>query len=80
MKSIDILIEHLNTVENWDSNESFLRDAFVLASAKLLSLCHEEADHYNIVIVAPSLSQVQKNLVVISRLVESVLTTEQFIN
>lgn len=80
MNSIDILIEHLNTVENWDSNESFLRDAIILASAKLLNKCHHEINENNIVVVAPLLRQVQENLVVVSGLVEGVLTTEQFIN
>ena len=80
MSSVDFLIEHLNTVENWDSNEFFLRDAIVMASAKLLKKCHDEIDENNIVIVAPLLRQVQENLVVISGLVEGVLTTEQFIN
>ena len=70
----------MNTVENWDSNEFFLRDAIVMASAKLLKKCHDEIDENNIVIVAPLLRQVQENLVVISGLVEGVLTTEQFIN
>ena len=80
MISCHKIIDYLNEIHNWDSNESFLKDAIILASAKLLKKCHEEIDENNIVIVAPLLRQVQENLVVISGLVEGVLTTEQFIN
>ena len=80
MKQLQKLIDNLNQIETWDSDKSFLRDAIVLASAKLLKKCHEEVDHNNIVIVAPLLRQVQENLVVVSGLVEGVLTTEEFIN
>ena len=73
------LIDFLCKIETWDSNEMFLRDAIVLSSAKLLAKCHEEIDKNSIVIVAPLLRQVQENLIVISGLVEGVLTTEQFI-
>ncbi len=73
------LIDILCKIETWDSNETFLRDAIVLSSAKLLVKCHEEVDKNSIVIVAPLLRQVQENLVVISGLVEGVLSTEQFV-
>ena len=73
------LIDFLCKIETWDSNETFLRDAIVLSSAKLLAKCHEEIDKNSIVIIAPLLRQVQENIIVISGLVEGVLTTEQFI-
>ena len=73
------LIDILCKIETWDSNETFLRDAIVLSSAKLLAKCHEEIDKNSIVGVAPLLRQVQENLIVVSGLVEGVLTTEQFI-
>jgi len=73
------LIDFLCKIETWESNETFLRDAIVLSSAKLLAKCHEEVEANNIVIVAPLLRQVQENIVVISGLVEGVLTTEKFI-
>lgn len=73
------LIDFLCKIETWDSNETFLRDAIVLSSAKLLAKCHEEIDKNSIVIIAPLLRQVQENIVVISGLVEGVLTTEKFI-
>jgi len=73
------LIDFLNKIETWENDESFLRDAIVLSSTKLLAKCHEEVDKNNIVIVAPLLSQVQENIIVIFGLVEGVLTTEKFI-
>lgn len=73
------LIDFLSEMETWENDESFLRDAIVLSSAKLLAKCHEEVDLNNIVIVAPLLRQVQENIIVISGLVEGVLTIEKFI-
>lgn len=73
------LIDFLSKIETWENDESFLRDAIVLSSAKLLAKCHEEVDLNNIVIVAPLLRQVQENIIVISGLVEGVLTIEKFI-
>lgn len=72
------LIDFLCKIETWENNETFLRDAIVLSSAKLLVKCHEEVDNYNIVIIAPLLRQVQENLIVILGLVEGVLSAEQF--
>lgn len=74
------LIEFLSEIETWDSDKSFLRDAIVLSSAKLLSKCHEEVEQNNIIIVPPLLRQVQENIIVISGLEEEVLTVEKFIN
>lgn len=79
MNNINQLVEHLNGVENWDSDESFLRDAIALASAKLLIKCHLEVEDNNITFVAPLLRQVQENIIVISGLVEGVLTASQFV-
>jgi hypothetical protein len=73
------LIDFLSNIETWENDEAFLRDAIVLSSAKLLAICHEEVDQNNIVIVAPLLRQVQENIIVISGLVEGVLTIQQFI-
>ena len=74
------LLEFLNKIETWDSDKTFLRDAIVLSSAKLLSKCHEEIEQNNIIIVPPLLRQVQENIIVISGLEEDVLTVEKFIN
>lgn len=79
INNINQLIEHLNSIENWDSDEFFLRDAIALASAKLLIKCHLEVADNNITFVAPLLRQVQENIIVISGLVEGVLTTSQFV-
>ena len=73
------LIDFLSNIETWENDEAFLRDAIVLSSAKLLAKCHEEVDQNNIVTVAPLLRQVQENIIVISGLVERVLTIQQFI-
>lgn len=73
------LIEHLNSIDNWDSDEIFLRDTIALASAKLLIKCHLEVADNNITFVAPLLRQVQENIIVISGLVEGVLTASQFV-
>lgn len=74
------IIDYLDNIDSWENEEMFLKDAIILASAKLLKKCHEEVEMNNIVIVAPLLRQVLENIVVISGLVEGVLTTEQFIN
>ena len=73
------LVDFLSKIETWENDEAFLRDAIVLSSAKLLAKCHEEVDQNNIVFVAPLLRQVQENIIVISGLVESVLTSTKFI-
>jgi len=73
------LIDFLSKIETWENDEAFLRDAIVLSSAKLLAKCHEEVNQNNIVIVAPLLRQVQENIIVISGLVEGVLTSAKFI-
>lgn len=73
------LIDFLCKIETWENNETFFRDAIVLSSAKLLLKCYEEVDDNNIVIIAPLLRQVKENLVLISGLVEGVLSAEQFI-
>jgi hypothetical protein len=73
------LIDFLSKIETWENDEAFLRDAIVLSSAKLLAKCHDEVDQNNIVIVAPLLRQVQENIIVISGLVEGVLTSKKFI-
>lgn len=72
------LIDFLIKVETWENDEAFLRNAIVLSSAKLLAKCHEEVDQNNIVFVAPLLRQVQENIIVISGLVEGVLTSKKF--
>jgi hypothetical protein len=76
---INELIDYLSNIETWENDEAFLRDAIVLSSSKLLAKCHEEVDQNNIVIVAPLLRQVQENIIVISGLVEGVLTSKKFI-
>ena len=38
------LIDLLCKIESWENDESFLRDAIVLSSAKLLAKCHKEVD------------------------------------
>lgn len=73
------LIDFLSKIETWENDEAFLRDAIVLSSAKLLAKCHEVVDQNNIVFVAPLLRQVQENIIVISGLVEGVLTSKKFI-
>lgn len=73
------LIDFLSNIETWENDKVFLRDAIVLSGTKLLAKCHEEVEKNNIFIVAPLLRQVQENIVVISGLVEGVLTTEKFI-
>lgn len=74
------LINYLEKIETWDSEETFLRDALVLASAKLIRTCHEQNTIFNVVTIPPLLRQVHENFIVIIGLSERVITTENFIN
>lgn len=80
MITLNVLIDHIHTIENWDSEESFLRDAIFLSSAKLLMKCHQEIQINSIIMVPLLLRQVQENLILITGVEEKVITLKDFTN
>lgn len=79
MNSLMTLIEYIEKLETWDSDESFLIDATILASLKILKKCHEEIENNNSYLIAPLLRQVQENFIVVAGLSEGVLTAEKYV-
>lgn len=73
------IIEYLNQIEDWKSNEDFLRDAVILSSANIIEKCKEDVEANYIITIPPLLRQVQENLIVIIGLVQGDLTLEKFL-
>lgn len=79
MEKYTKVIKHLETIEDWETEESFLIDALVLSSAKLFYKSYIELIENSIVTISPWLRQIQENIVVIIGVYEKVYTLEEFV-
>lgn len=74
------IIKHIECIENWKNDESFLLDALVLSCAKLFQKSCIELNENSLVTISPLLRQIQENMIVMLGITEEVYTLENFVN
>ncbi|MCL2521235.1 MAG: hypothetical protein FWE36_00070 [Erysipelotrichales bacterium] len=74
------IICHLEAIEKWDNEETFLIDLLAIGNAKLFLKCYEEMQGNSIVVIAPLLRNIQENLIAKIGLIENVITMDDFIS
>ena len=79
MKKHSIIIEKIESIENWENEEKFLVDVLVLGSSKLFIKAYEDLNKKSFVSIPPLLRQIQENIVVIIGLTEQVYTMKEFV-
>ncbi len=80
MKKYVEIVQHIESIEDWPTEEKFLIDALILGSSKLFIKVYGDLDDKSLVSIPPLLRQIQENIVVIIGITEQVYTMKEFVN
>jgi len=79
LEKYQCLLNKINLTKEWDSDEIFFIDIITKGSIKLIEICYDDLNKYNLIPIFPMLRQVQENCVVLIGFGEKEITAKEFV-
>lgn len=79
MKKYEIIIDYIEKIESWKSEEAFLINAIILSISKTFKTCLKELENDNIITALPLLRTIQEGIIALLGLLEETYTVKDYI-
>lgn len=80
MKKYEIIIDYIEKIESWKSEEAFLINAIILSISKTFKTCLKELENDNIITALPLLRTIQEGIIALLGLLEETYTVKDYIS